>query len=290
MFTNIMIATDLSRDSDEMVRCATGLQRLGCRQAHLVYGLEMDDIGPVRVSLDKILADDVEKQKAMLQRAGIEAVRHLALSPVAETLERIAADNACSLLVAGSRIRSLAGDLLFGGIAATVLSNARRPLLMLRLRQTDAETPAACTGWPCAPMKHLLLPTDFSDHAAPAFEAALQYAADLAPERITLMHVQDRRRIEPYLAHRLDEFNQTDRDRLASLQRRVAAAVPAAHVAIEVSYGHPATEIVAFCAREAVSLVIMGTQGRGVIGELFLGSVSHHVARHAPTPVLLIPK
>jgi nucleotide-binding universal stress UspA family protein len=32
----------------------------------------------------------------------------------------------------------------------------------------------------------------------------------------------------------------------------------------------------------------MGTQGKGFIQELFLGSVAHNVSRLAPCPVLLI--
>jgi hypothetical protein len=36
-------------------------------------------------------------------------------------------------------------------------------------------------------------------------------------------------------------------------------------------------------------LVVMGSQGRGFVKELFLGSVSHNVARHSDAAVLLIP-
>jgi nucleotide-binding universal stress UspA family protein len=39
----------------------------------------------------------------------------------------------------------------------------------------------------------------------------------------------------------------------------------------------------------SVSLVVMGSQGRGFVPELFLGSVSHNVARHGDASVLLIP-
>ena len=35
--------------------------------------------------------------------------------------------------------------------------------------------------------------------------------------------------------------------------------------------------------------VIMGSQGRGWIREIYLGNVSHSIARHASVPVLLIP-
>ena len=38
-----------------------------------------------------------------------------------------------------------------------------------------------------------------------------------------------------------------------------------------------------------ISLIVMGTQGKGFIQELFLGSVAHNVSRLATCPVLLIP-
>ena len=48
-------------------------------------------------------------------------------------------------------------------------------------------------------------------------------------------------------------------------------------------------EIVERTQESEISLVVMGTQGRGFFGELFLESVSHVAARHAPVPVLLVP-
>ena len=36
--------------------------------------------------------------------------------------------------------------------------------------------------------------------------------------------------------------------------------------------------------------VILGARGRGYVSELFLGSVSHNVVRHAPAPVLVVSK
>jgi len=40
---------------------------------------------------------------------------------------------------------------------------------------------------------------------------------------------------------------------------------------------------------QEVSLVVMGTQGRGFIEELYLGSVSHNIGRLAESSVLLVP-
>jgi nucleotide-binding universal stress UspA family protein len=39
---------------------------------------------------------------------------------------------------------------------------------------------------------------------------------------------------------------------------------------------------------EAADLIVVGTHGRGRVGRLVLGSVSDHVVRHAPCPVLIV--
>ena len=38
-----------------------------------------------------------------------------------------------------------------------------------------------------------------------------------------------------------------------------------------------------------VTMVVMGTQGRGLLGEPLLSSVSYSVARQATVPTLLVP-
>ena len=52
--------------------------------------------------------------------------------------------------------------------------------------------------------------------------------------------------------------------------------------------GDPGESIVAAAGAENVDLVVVGTHGRGTIGRLLLGSVSEHVVRNAPCPVLVI--
>jgi nucleotide-binding universal stress UspA family protein len=53
--------------------------------------------------------------------------------------------------------------------------------------------------------------------------------------------------------------------------------------------GHPIPAILKILESEDISLIVMGTQGKGFIKEIFLGSVAHNVSRLAPCPVLLIP-
>lgn len=58
---------------------------------------------------------------------------------------------------------------------------------------------------------------------------------------------------------------------------------------MKIPYGNPTTEILDEITAGKYSLVVIGSQGRGFIREVFLGSVSHNITRHAAVSVLLIP-
>jgi nucleotide-binding universal stress UspA family protein len=51
--------------------------------------------------------------------------------------------------------------------------------------------------------------------------------------------------------------------------------------------GGPASSLLD--AAEGADLVVVGRRGLGGFGRLLLGSVSEHVARHAPCPVVVVP-
>jgi len=55
-----------------------------------------------------------------------------------------------------------------------------------------------------------------------------------------------------------------------------------------VEVGDAADVICRVADRLGVDVVIVGSHGRSGFGRLFLGSVSEHVVRHAPCPVLVV--
>ena len=82
------------------------------------------------------------------------------------------------------------------------------------------------------------------------------------------------------------------RSATAATTRRRRSSPAAGHVGVTVSFlvwtGDPGESIVSAAEAENVDLVVVGTHGRGAIGRLLLGSVSEHVVRNAPCPVLVI--
>jgi nucleotide-binding universal stress UspA family protein len=176
---------------------------------------------------------------------------------------------------------------LLGSTAHSVLQNAQLLTLLVRLQiiqeNGGQRCQAACQDF----FQHILFPTDFSGNA----EHALLYLEHIVREtkaRVTLLHVQDESKIERHLKHRLDEFNRIDAERLEGMKLRLEQS-GAAGVTTEIPYGSPTKMILDRARSNTFSLIVMGSQGRGFIEEVLMGSIANNVARLAPSPVLFVP-
>mgnify|MGYP000853437523 CR=1 FL=1 len=59
------------------------------------------------------------------------------------------------------------------------------------------------------------------------------------------------------------------------------------HARTQVLEGDPGRVICDIAAQAGADVIVMGTRGRGGVKRALLGSVSDHVVRHAPCPVLI---
>lgn len=288
MLANIIVTTDGSEASDRMVECAAGLQRVGGRTAVLVHVFNVRDVGGLYASLQNYMLPKLEKQADLLRKAGFQVDIQTPLGFPAYEINRLARQRSASLIVVGSHGASMAKDVLLGSTAQALLHHLAFPTLLVRLEIAEENGGRRCRAI-CGDMfQRILFPTDFSDIA----EHALLYLEHLLHEtqsQVTLLHVQDKTRIEPHLKHRLEEFNEIDIERLEGIQMRLERC-GASSVEKEIVYGSP-TQIILERARGGnFTLILMGSQGKGFFQEVFLGSVANNVARLAPLPVLFIPR
>jgi nucleotide-binding universal stress UspA family protein len=92
----------------------------------------------------------------------------------------------------------------------------------------------------------------------------------------------------PKATAEFERFNTIDTGRLEGMKKELQDA-GATEVDISLLYGSPAVTILKMISEQKIPLVVMGSQGRGFVKELFLGSVSNNIVRHATASVLLIP-
>ncbi len=287
MFDKILIATDLSKASDGVLDCARGLLPLGVKSAVLAHALGIQHLEQMRHGMAQLIEPYLKRQQKRLEAQGFQASTELALGPAVVEMNRIAEEQGASLIVVGSHGATLAREIFIGGTALGIVSHASIPVLLIRLKITVAGGEATCETLCDDFREQVLYCTDFSDSAEQAFPYLEQIVAAGA-KRVTLLHVQDRTRIEKYLSHRLSEFNEIDRRRMQTLRERLEQR-GAAEVRIEIPYGLPGQEIVRHACEHKYNLIVMSTRGRGFFAEAFLGSVSLQLVRSAPAPLLLVP-
>jgi len=289
MFKTIVLATDLSPASNALVECVIGLKRLGVKKVYLTYALGIRYLDDLKYLIASKVEPFLLEQKKKLEAQGLDAVIELAPGIPSEEINRVAEQKDASLIVMGSHGESMADHILFkvGGTASEVLHSFTRPLLLVKTRivKNAGETcvEASCSDY----LTNILYCTDFSDTAQRAFDHVEKMVEAGCPS-VTIMHVQDKTKIDKHLSHKLDEFNKIDAERIEMLRERLAKK-GAVRIQVKIPSGIPTAEILNKAASGNYSLIVMGSQGKGYIREIFLGSVSHNIARYAGVSLLLIP-
>ena len=287
MFEKILVATDLS-DASERVTCSLGeFKTIGTKEVVLLHCLNIRDVGTLASQLIKAAEPHFRKQQKLLENLNFSVTPKIALGLPQIEINRQAAEHDCSLIVVGSRGGTMAKEILLGGVASEVVHGASKPVLILRIGVNEENGDTVCIMEKCSPLGHILFPTDFSDNAEQAY-AYLKKFAEKGADKITLLHVQDEVRIGKHLMGKLDEFNQIDSGRLERMKEELLRC-GAKEVNTEIVFGNPKKVIVDKVQNNGYSLVLLGSQGRGFIGQFFIGSVSLAAARQSKIPVLLVP-
>jgi len=138
------------------------------------------------------------------------------------------------------------------------------------------------------PISTVLLATDLSPASAAATDEAIELAARLDASLLAVSVIDPGQLRMPggRFGQRVDQVRaarETVAQELVSRGRR--RGVPVSFLIWE---GEPGESIVAAAESEGADLIVVGSHGRGTVGRFLIGSVSDHVVRHAPCPVLVV--
>jgi nucleotide-binding universal stress UspA family protein len=139
----------------------------------------------------------------------------------------------------------------------------------------------------------ILVPTDFSEPS----DAALEYARTLAARfgaSLHLLHILEHPVSGAFGGEAyLGGSPALDATLRAEAEAAMAARLPDAErtrlrATAEIVEGPATATIVEYAQARQISLIVMGTHGRTGLAHALLGSVSEHVVRVAPCPVLTV--
>lgn len=141
---------------------------------------------------------------------------------------------------------------------------------------------------PTGGIRRILLATDLAPASDGAALRALDLAHDLGADLLIVSVIDPRSLRLPggRFGARVDQVRSSREGAAQDLVARGRRA--GVHVSFLIWEGDPGESIVDAAKSEQVDLVVVGSHGRGSVGRFLIGSVSDHVVRNAPCPVLVV--
>jgi len=140
------------------------------------------------------------------------------------------------------------------------------------------------------PLKTILVPMDFSEPSKKALTYGLTLAAQFNAKLI-ISHIVPESSALTY-AFPTETF-EIEKEQYEKARREIEKLTPPEyaaklHLQTIVKIGSVEEELLGIVKDEAVSLIVMGTHGRRYLGRWFIGSVTEHMLRKVPVPLLTV--
>lgn len=287
----VLVATDFSPTAEAAVHWGEELVRARIGKLVLVHAVDMHN------SLGEFLAPhaDLDEQvraaaSAKLDEAaaasrdkGLEVESRLEFGIASQAVVHAIGEVTPDLVVQGSRgLTPGLAHLLLGSTAQRIVQHSPRPVLTVHPGDRDRH----------AAIRHVLVPTDFSDDAQGAKQAARALVAGEQDARLTLLHAYHLP-VEYTAYGTIPTSIPFHADVPAVAEEKLAEAATAlggeSHTVDTLAKeGYP-PEVIVDTARDLnVDLIAMGTHGRTGLRHLLLGSNAERVIERAPCPVLTV--
>ena len=307
MYEKILVATDFSKYAEKIIDCIGEIP--GVKEVVLLHVLAKDPLARVWSPGDEIknAEEKMKIQKKALQDANLSVRIRAEIAegiPEYQVIKRVAGEENVSLVVMGARGRSIWQGLLLGSVSSGYLNHGDRDLLIMRYKTLGSADKEWMEKFCSHMFKKVLAPTDFSDAGNAAIS---RIKMDKLTDEVLLLNVvakgENRAQVELAMNGAREKLEAMKAD----LQKSGIAAKTIAVSAMKeeartygtggmvkvntaplASIGGIVNEILDVAENEDVSLIALGSRGKGWLDEATIGSVASDVARMGPRPVLIV--
>jgi len=296
MFKKVLFPTKFEEFSLEVLRSVSCLQGAGLEEVVLLHVIDTDSLYTdvdwgVVLNLE-LLVDAANRRldqyAEFLRSEGLESTIRVTKGRLIPEIVRVATEEKVSLIVAGRQKRGILGELFLGSATHGIIRKSKMPVLVAKYH-TVKEVSGQVREFFCTNMfRKILYPTDWSPYAQRAKDYLRPLQQVGAMEVVAVHCTEDWFTEMEYVTDTVRaEFQKENEEKLKALETELSEWGFKVKTFL-FDRGRTYQDIVDLASEEDVSLIVMGTHGRGFIQETLWGSVSQRVAEYSEKPVLVV--
>ena len=274
------LVASLAWKHDSVIRVVSATPDV--REIRAAWGaLALRDHEEIEREIRGAALDALERPLSVLRARGLDAQPSVSSGRAAAVLEEQARELQADLVVVGSRGLGDIESRILGSVSMEVVDRMPCPTLVARSTR----------------ITRVLFATDGSDDARAAGSALARLPLDRSAT-VQVVSVVDQlrawmtgvapgwhqRAVAAQLEYEADHRRQHEEIVAEAIDRLHDVGIPAAGTALE---GRPAAVVLDAAASAGADLIVLGSRGRTGLTRLVLGSVSRHIAHHAPASILI---
>lgn len=279
MFQKILIPTDFSRYSQNLLECIAELP--GEKSVVLLHVIQRKTVERAWDPAAEVseAQERIEEQKHYLEALRIAVktrVESIMEGNIARTIQKVADEENATLVMMGARGTGRISGLFLGSVSRDVLRYGRTNLLIMRYKVLKGDN----LGQFCRSLfARVICPTDFSHLAEDAILAIKEVKA---VGEIGLVYVVSSGETDEQIDAAIRNAGSKLNDIIKEIER------PGLKLKAHVQVGDAAQEISSLADKENASLIAMSSHGAGWLEQMVVGSTTYETARMANRPVLIV--
>lgn len=293
MYKKILYLTAFEKFSLDILACILNFKQAGTEEIVLLHVIH-PGILPAFQEIDTLIIADhlrtivdkkMEEAASIIEDSGMKATKLIRTGVPYREILKVAEEENTSLVVSGRERKGFLDEIFVGSVTDKIIRYGTIPVYVPKYPGIFGADKETCDVFCQRLFTKILYPTDWSDCA----RAALKYLKglkDAGVEEVIVAHIMDEKAMKLQSAEQFKEFQRIDFEKLTQLKDELEDE--GFRVKIHLSLGNPRADLITIARKEDVSLIVIGSHGKGRVEGILWGSVSRNVAEYSDRPVLLV--
>lgn len=282
MFKTILFPTDFSEYSIKTMEYVWSLKEIGVERVVLLHTLQAMEEYPVMLARQEKVRGLLEEEAKELRAHGLQVETRVETGTAYRQILSVAEEENVSLIVIGCHGEGFHG-VVVGSVADRVTRESNVPVMLVKYRVIEDKKGKRLENITAEHFNKVFYPTDFSLCSTRTLEYVREFRKAGCKE-VIIGSVIDTR------PHRVgfdaDQAQKETEKKLEVTKKELEERGLKATVIVR--QGTPLEQLLDIAETEHVSMIVLGSTGKGFFKEMLLGSVSDSIVRKAMCPVMVI--